>query len=117
MFGLQGKVYLVTMAQNFNFQEVDERAFAIFLIEGIYYFLDQDPQLLEGSIIDFCGRLWHRWTRMDNHEKHEFHERAREELRRLRRYGRADIYREAMRNDIPDVGRRHPPRHGSPRHS
>jgi hypothetical protein len=93
---------------DFHYHEVDERAFAIFLMEGIHYFLDQDPPLQEATIIDYCERLWRRWNHMENAEKHEFHERAREELRRLRRYHRADIYREAMRNDIPDTRRRFP---------
>jgi hypothetical protein len=37
---------------------------------------------------------------MNNEEKRPFIERAREELRRLRRYHRTDIYRDAMRDDI-----------------
>ena len=87
----------------FSHVEVDERAFAIFLIEGIQFFLDQDPQLRRGSIIDYCNRLCNRWNQMSEVEKAPFLARAEEELRRLRRYRRADIYREAMRDDIADA--------------
>lgn len=82
--------------------EVDERAFAIFLLEGIQFFLDQDPSLRHGCIIDYCHRLWNRWNQMSDAEKSPFVDRAVEELRRLRRYRRADIYREAMRDDIQE---------------
>ena len=85
---------------NFTFIEIDERAFAIFLMEGIQYYLDQDPPLRRDSIMDYCVRLYNRWRQMDEDEKRSFYDRAREELRRLRRYHRADIYREAMRQDI-----------------
>lgn len=88
---------------NYNYVELDERAFSIFLIEGIHYYLDQDPPLRRSSIIDYCMRLWNRWNDLNNEEKRPFLERAEEELRRLRRYHRADIYRELMRDDIlPD---------------
>jgi len=84
---------------NFDYVELDERAFAIFLMEGIHFYLDQDPPLRRSSIIDYCMRLWNRWCNMNNDEKRPFVERAREELRRLRRYHRADIYRDAMHDD------------------
>ena len=88
--------------------EIDERAFAIFLLEGIQFFLDQDPQLRRGGIIDYCHRLWNRWNQMSENEKAPFLSRAEEELRRLRRYRRADIYREVMWEDTiePDETRR-----------
>ena len=86
-------------SQPFHPNEVDERAFALFLLEGIQFYLDQDPSLRHGGIIDYCQRLWNRWTQMSDSEKAPFIDRAMEELRRLRRYRRADIYREAMRDD------------------
>lgn len=89
------------MAMNERFDDIDERAFAIFLIEGIHYYLEQDPPLRHGSLIEYCSRLWNRWIQMSDEEKRPFHERARDELRRLRRYQRADIYRSAMRDDNP----------------
>ncbi len=89
------------MAMNERFDELDERGFAIFLMEGIHYFLEQDPPLRRGSIIEYCSRLWNRWVQMSDDEKHPFIERAREELRRLRRYQRADIYRSVMREENP----------------
>lgn len=89
-------------SNDFSFTEIDERAFAIFLIQGIDFFLDQDPQLRNGSIIDFCQRLWNRWQQMSNAERSPFHERAREELRRQRRGRRSDIYRSIMRDDTID---------------
>jgi hypothetical protein len=84
----------------FHQNEIDERAFGIFLLEGIQFFLDQDPPLRHGSIHDYSNRLWNRWTQMSDSEKAPFVDRAIEELRRLRRYRRADIYREVMREDI-----------------
>lgn len=87
-------------SNQFHQTEVDERAFAIFLLEGIQFFLEQDPPLRHGCIIDYCQRLWNRWTQMTDLEKTPFIDRAIDELRRLRRYRRADIYREAMRDDI-----------------
>ncbi len=86
---------------NFTHVEIDERAFAIFLMEGIQYFLDQDPPLQEGAIMTYCNRLWQRWQQMTNNEKNPFWDRAVEELRRLRRYRRADIYRSVMRDEPP----------------
>ncbi len=87
---------------NYNYVELDERAFSIFLIEGIHFYLDQDPPLRRSSIIDYSMRLWNRWIDMNNEEKRPYIDRAMEELRRLRRYHRADIYRELMRDDIID---------------
>lgn len=71
-------------------------------MEGIQYYLDQDPPLRSSSIIDYCMRLWNRWTQMSDAEKAPFVDRAIEELRRLRRYRRADIYRDVMRDDLED---------------
>ena len=93
-------------SHDFSPVEIDERAFAIFLIEGIQYYLDQDPPLRQGSIMDYCGRLWNRWHDMSQNEKAPFLDRAIEELRRLRRYHRIDIYRSAMRDDLIDETRR-----------
>ncbi len=87
---------------DFPHSEIDERAFSIFLIEGIYYFLEQDPPLRNGSVIDYCNRLWNRWTQMSREEKTPFCDRARDELRRLRRNRRNDIYRSVIRDDIID---------------
>ena len=86
-----------------NQTEVVERGFAIFLLEGIQFFLEQDLSLRNGSILDYCQRLWNRWTQMSELEKSPFVDRAIDELRRLRRYHRADIYREVMRDDILEV--------------
>jgi hypothetical protein len=96
-------------SHDFSRTEVDERAFAIFLMEGIHYFLDQDPPLREGSILDYCQRLWNRWLQMSQNEKLPFLDRAIEELRRLRRYHRHDIYRSLMREDIDETRRRRYP--------
>ena len=87
---------------DFSQVEIDERAFAIFLMDGIQYFLDQDPPLRQGSIMDYCSRLWTRWHDMSHAEKQPFLERAIEELRRLRRFHRADIYRSVMRDEIQE---------------
>lgn len=99
----------VKMTSNpFSYVEIDERAFAIFLLEGIQFFLEQDPPLRRGSIIDYCQRLANRWNQMSDNEKSPFLIRAEEELRRLRRYRRTDIFREVMRDDTiePDDTRR-----------
>lgn len=87
---------------DFSPSEIDERAFTIFLIEGIYFFLEQDPPLRNSSVIDYCTRLWNRWIQMSREEKAPFYDRAREEMRRLRRNRRNDIYRSVIRDDIQD---------------
>jgi hypothetical protein len=98
---------------DFSQAEVDERAYAIFLVEGIQYFLDQDPPLREGSILSYCERLWNRWRQMSQSEKIPFLDRAVDELRRLRRYHRHDIYRSLIRDEFNDeTRRRRPPTHG-----
>ncbi len=86
-------------SHDFTHSEIDERAYAIFLIEGLQYYLDQDPPLRQGSINDYCSRLWNRWHDMSDSEKIPFHDRAVDELRRLRRYRRADIYRSIMQSE------------------
>jgi hypothetical protein len=86
-------------SHDFTQIEIDERAYAIFLMEGIQYFLDQDPSLHQGSIQAYCSRLWNRWHDMSQNEKTPFYDRAIDELHRLRRYRRADIYRSIMRDD------------------
>ncbi len=98
-------------SHDFSQVEVDERAYAIFLIEGIQYFLDQDPPLHEGSILNYCERLWSRWRQMSQNEKLPFLDRAIEELHRLRRYHRHDIYRSLMRDEFMDETRRRRPPH------
>ncbi len=90
-------------SNQFSHLEIDERAFAYFLMEGIQFFLDQDPSLRRGSIIDYCHRLWNRWNQMSDNEKHPYLMRAEDELRRIRRYSRAEIFREAMRDDTMDI--------------
>lgn len=86
--------------------EIDERAFSIFLMEGIQYFLEQESVLRHGSIYEYCGRLWNRWIQMSENEKVPFVDRAIEQLRRLRRYRRADIYRDIMRDDLDEEANR-----------
>ncbi len=83
----------------FNQNELDERAFAIFLLEGIQYYLEEDPPMRHGSMIDYCQRLWNRWLQMSEHEKRPYLDRAAEELRRMRRFRRTDIFRSVMRED------------------
>jgi hypothetical protein len=87
---------------DFPHNEIDERAFSIFLIEGIHYFLEQDPPLRNASVIDYCNRLWNRWVQMSREEKIPFCDRAREELRRFRRNRRNDIYRSIIRDEITE---------------
>lgn len=81
--------------------EMDERAFGIFLLDGLYYLLQQDIPLRHGYLIEFCNRLWMRWQQMPDSEKESYWERAADEIRRMRRNSRVDIYREVMR-DNPD---------------
>lgn len=89
---------------NINHNDVDERAFSIFVIEGLHYLLQQDVPLRHGHIIDFCNRLWMRWTHLPESEKDPYWERASEELRRMRRNTRVDIYRDALRDQSPPGG-------------
>lgn len=87
---------------DFHPTEIDERAFAIFMMDGVRYYLDQDPPLRRMSVIEYCQRLWNRWITMSDDEKMPFRDRAYDELRRLRRYQRADIYRMVMREEEID---------------
>ena len=88
--------------------EIDERAFAIFLLDGLYYLLQQDFPFRNGYIIEFCNRLWVRWQQMSDDEKDTYWERAADEIRRMRRNSRVDIYRDIMRdNPDPDDHHRH----------
>ena len=82
--------------------EVDERAFANFLMDGIYYLLQQDIPLHHEYIINFCNNLWRRWRQMSDNEKDMYWERAMEELRRIRRYSNTHIYRDVMRDADPN---------------
>ena len=82
--------------------EIDERAFAIFLLDGIYYLLQQDVQLRNEYMINFCNRLWHRWVHLPESEKDPYWDRAAEELRRLRRNSGANVFREVLRDTLPD---------------
>lgn len=87
-------------SSDYSHSDVEERAFAIFLVDGVQFYLEQNPRLRHTSIHDFCNRLWTRWNdepnRMTDDEKNIFRERAREELRRFRRIQHTNIYRSVM---------------------
>jgi hypothetical protein len=87
----------------FHQTEIDERAFGLFLIEGIQFFLNQDPPLRHGSVHEYATRLWNRWIQMSENEKAPFIDRVIEELRRMHRYRHSDIYRDVMRDDTNDT--------------
>lgn len=89
-------------SHSYHQTEIDERAFGIFLLEGIQFFLDQDPPLRHGSLHDYATRLWNRWLQMTDNEKTPFVDRAVDELRRMRRYRHSEIYRDVMRDDTND---------------
>lgn len=82
---------------DYSYSDVEERAFALFLLDGLQFYLEQNPRLRHTSIHDFCNRLWSRWNdepnRMTDDEKNVFRQRAREELQRLRRPQHIAIYR------------------------
>ena len=87
----------------FSQTEIDERAFGLFLMEGIQFFLDQDPPLRHGSVHEYATRLWNRWIQMSENEKAPFIDRVIEELRRINRYRHSDIYRDVLRDDTNDT--------------
>lgn len=78
-------------------EEVDERAFAMFLRQGILYFLDQDPVLRHGEVILYTSHLRQTWIQMTQQEKSLYILRAREELNRLRGDPATDLFRAALR--------------------
>ncbi len=82
--------------------EIDERAFAIFLLDGVYYLLQQDIQLRNEYMIGFCNRLWQRWAHLPQSEKDPYWDRAAEEIRRLRRNSAASVFREVLRDTLPE---------------
>ena len=95
------KKYTIQMTSyDYSEAHVEERAFAIFLVDGLQFYLEQNPRLRHTSIHDFCNRLWSRWNdeanRMTDDEKNIFRRRAREELRRIRSLQHTTIYRSAM---------------------
>ena len=83
-------------------EELDERAFAIFLRQGILYFLDQDSVLRQGTMIEYSHRLYQTWLQMQSGEKTAYIRRAREDLEKLR--GRAtEAFQYAMRQVTPSA--------------
>ena len=95
------KKYTIQMTSyDYSEAHVEERAFAIFLVDGVQFYLEQNTRLRHTSIHDFCNCLWSRWNdepnRMTDDEKNIFREREREELRRFRRIQHMTIYRSAM---------------------
>jgi hypothetical protein len=83
---------------SFTTEEVDERAFAMFLRQGILYFLDQDPVLRHGDVILCASHLRQTWIQMSSQAKAHFLLRAREELNRLRGDPTSEIFRSVLRN-------------------
>jgi hypothetical protein len=90
----------------FSQTEIDERAFGLFLVEGIEFFLEQDPPLRHGSVDAYATRLWNHWIQMSENDKAPFIDRVIAELRRMHRYRYSDIYRDLMHDDN-DTRRRH----------
>jgi len=86
----------------FSQTEIDERAFGLFLVEGIEFFLDQDPRLRHGSVDAYATRLWNSWIQMSENDKAPFIDRVIAQLRRVHRYRYSDIYRELMHDDSND---------------
>lgn len=82
---------------SYTSEEVDERAFAMFLRQGILYFLDQDPVLHQGEVLLYASRLRQTWIQMSQEQKSHYVLRAREELNRLRGDPATDLFRGAMR--------------------
>ena len=84
------------MSLNPNEIEIDQRAFTLFLVDGIYYLLDQNIQLCHEDMLGFCRRLSNRWIELPESEKDPYRERATEELRRLRRNSPTNVFRDAL---------------------
>lgn len=87
------------MTTDYNYTEVDERAFILFMQDGIEYFLASDPILHHMAMIEYIQRLHRRWIQMDNQEKDPFMERARTQMRELRQQLRSEyLYRSILRH-------------------
>lgn len=75
--------------------EIDERAFALFLRQGVLYFLDEDPPLQRGNVIQYSHRLYQIWIQMSQDEKSLYLRRAHQDLETLRERSIA-VFRSAM---------------------
>ena len=74
------------MAANprYDNRDVDGRGLSIYIIEGLRYYLSDDPILGEFTIPAYIQTLVRRWDRLSDIEKEPWLERAREEIRELR---------------------------------
>lgn len=75
--------------------EIDERAFGLFLREGIQYFLQQDPPLQRGNVIQYSHRLYQIWIQMSQDEKSSYLRKAHQDVETLRERSIA-VFRSAM---------------------
>ena len=86
------------------YEELDERAFAIFVRQGLEYSMNSDPSLDHGWVVQYLNRLWNLWLQMTTEEKTPYHSLAREELRRVLAENRTDLFRAAIRDTSRQQG-------------
>lgn len=70
--------------QRYDTRDVDGRGLSIYIIEGLRYYLSDDPILGQYTIPAYLQSLVRRWNTLEDMEKEPWLERAREELRELR---------------------------------
>ncbi len=80
-------------------RDVDGRGLSIYVIEGLRYYLNDDPILGEYTIPAFLQSLVRRWNTLTLQEKEPWLERAREEIRELR-YRHEEQHRRRRRSFI-----------------
>lgn len=64
--------------------EVDERAFSLYVLDGIRYFMENNPSLYQYTVIQYISRLYRAWSELPMDEKEPWLERAREQIQELR---------------------------------
>lgn len=84
---------------HYDARDVDGRGLSIYIIEGLRYYLNDDPILGEYTIPSFIQSLFRRWSTLTLQEKEPWLERAREEIRELR-YRTEDQHRRRRRRSF-----------------
>ena len=64
--------------------EIRERAFAIFLVEGLEEFLEEDQQVQDFTIMELVNHLRTAWEQMESPRRDEYIEQARDSLQTIR---------------------------------
>ena len=63
---------------------MDERAFLIFLTDGLRYFQMHAQPTHQGAVMDYCNGLSYRWRQMGEFEKEPYYNQVREQMHNTR---------------------------------